>query len=310
MFLHLNEDRIMKFGKVDDPGRLDLSLPSDHPGTSAVLRGSRRAVDDALRVYVGCSRWGKADLKGFYPSGTRDALAYYSSQFNCIELNATFYRLFPISTFEKWHASAGEGFRFYPKFEQSISHYRRLKDVEQLVDNNVTHFSHLREKLGMPFLQMHNNFGPKDFDRVREFVRNWNYDIPLAMEFRHTDWYNDPSVADELYELLEKNSITNILVDTAGRRDLMHMRLTTRTAMIRFVGANHPTDLTRLKEWVGRVAEWKAQGLSELIFFVHQNVELESPRLSSLFVGLLNETLGTKCRVPEVAQQAGLFAGM
>ncbi len=298
MFLHLDEDRIMKFGKVDDPGRLDLSLPKDHPGTAAVLRRSGRAVDDALRVYVGCSRWGKADLKGFYPPGIKNELDYYSSQFNCVELNATFYRLFPIATFEKWYASAREGFRFFPKFDQTISHFRRLRDVEALVDNSVTHFSHLREKLGMPFLQMHNNFAPKDLDLVEAFVENWRYDIPLAIEFRHTDWFNDPAVSSELYDLLEKNGITNVLVDTAGRRDLMHMRMTTPSAMIRFVGANHPSDYTRLDAWIERIASWKKQGLENLYFFVHQNIEKESPLLSAYFIKGLNKRIGSDLHIP------------
>jgi hypothetical protein len=47
------------------------------------------------------------------------------------------------------------------------------------------------------------------------------------MEFRKTNWYNDPEIATRLYGLMESNGITNVLVDTAGRRDLMHMRLTT-----------------------------------------------------------------------------------
>src|SRR3982751_6340147 len=101
--------------------------------------------------------------------------------------------------------------------------------------------SHLKEKLGMPFLQLHNNFGSKDFDRVVAFVENWKqYKMPLAIEFRKTEWYNDPTISSVLYDLLEKNNITNVLVDTAGRRDLMHMRLTTPTAFVRWVGANEP----------------------------------------------------------------------
>ena len=56
-----------------------------------------------LEVYVGCAKWNKKDLKNFYPKGVKDELAYYSTQFNCIELNATFYRLFPPATFDTWH---------------------------------------------------------------------------------------------------------------------------------------------------------------------------------------------------------------
>ncbi len=287
----------MKFGQVANPEDVDFAIPADHADTRRVLEKSG-AKD--MSIHIGCAKWNKTDLKGFYPKGVKDELGYYSTQFNCIELNATFYRLFPSATFEKWYATTPDGFKFFPKLEQTISHFRRLKEVEQVVDNNVTNFSHLREKLGMPFLQMHNNFGTKDFDRVRTFIDNWQYDIPLAMEFRHTDWYNDPTVSSELYDLLEKNKITNVLVDTAGRRDLMHMRLTTPNAFIRWVGANDTkSDRKRLDEWVERVADWKDQGLKTLNFFVHQNVEKESPLLSAYFIEKLNKKIGSELQIPK-----------
>ncbi len=288
----------MKFGQVPNPEEIDFTIPEDHPDTKRVLEKSK---PKNLDISIGCAKWNKTDLKGFYPKGVKDELGYYSTQFNCIELNATFYRLFPPSTFEKWYATVPENFKFFPKLEQTISHFRRLKDVEQVVENNVTNMSHLKEKLGMPFLQMHNNFGPKDFDRVRAFIDNWQYDISLAVEFRQTDWYNDPAVSSELYDLLEKNNITNVLVDTAGRRDLMHMRLTTPKAFVRWVGANHPSDKTRLDEWVERIADWKKQGLQELNFFVHQNVEKESPLLSAYFTEKLNKKIGTNLPIPKLA---------
>lgn len=286
----------MKFGQVSNPEEVDFTIPPDSEDTKRVLKKEK---PKDLTVFVGCAKWNKTDLKGFYPKGVKDELGYYSTQFNCIELNATFYRLFPSTTFEKWHTTTPDGFKFFPKLEQSISHFRRLKEVEELVENNVTNMSHLKEKLGMPFLQMHNNFGPKDFDRVAAFAENWKYDVPLAMEFRHTDWYNDPNISEQLYDLLESKNITNVLVDTAGRRDLMHMRLTTPTAFVRWVGANHESDYTRLDEWVERVAQWKKLGLKELYFFVHQNIEKESPLLSAYFIRKLNSKLGTDLQVPE-----------
>src|SRR5258708_1091022 len=145
----------MKFGQVDNPEEIDFTIPAHHPHTNRVLEKSKAK---SLEVYTGCAKWNKTDLKNFYPKGTKDELTYYSTQFNCIELNATFYRLFPPSTFEKWHATVPDGFKFFPKLEQTISHFRRLKDVDQLVENNVTNMSHLQDRLGMPFLQMHNNF--------------------------------------------------------------------------------------------------------------------------------------------------------
>lgn len=287
----------MKFGQVENPEEIDFTIPADHADTAAVLGGSEAK---SLEIHVGCAKWNKADLKGFYPKGVKDELAYYSTQFNCIELNATFYRLFPATQFEKWYETTPEGFKFFPKLGQDISHWGRLKETEELVDRFVENASHLKEKLGMPFLQMHNNFGPKDFERVEAFVAGWKYDTPVAVEFRKTDWYNDPEVSSRLYELLEKNNITNVLVDTAGRRDLMHMRLTTPNAFIRWVGANHPeSDRARLDEWVDRIADWKAQGLRQLNFFVHQNIEKESPLLSAYFIEKLNKKLGTELQIPQ-----------
>ncbi len=298
----------MKFGQVDDPGKIDFTIPPDHPATAKVLKQSPKSKE--IEVYVGCAKWNKADLKNFYPKGVKDELAYYTTQFNCIELNATFYRLFPPATFDKWRGAVPNHFRFFPKLEQTISHFKRLKDVKEIVKQNLAHMSRLREKLGMPFLQLHNNFGPKDFDRVVEFTENWTYKTPLAIEFRHTDWYNDTAVSSKLYHLLETHGVTNVLVDTAGRRDLMHMRLTTPRAFIRWVGANEPkSDRARLDEWIGRISKWKKAGLQKLFFFVHQNDEQESPALAAHFIERLNKKIGSALPIPKTLGPKGHFAG-
>jgi uncharacterized protein YecE (DUF72 family) len=289
----------MKFGQVNDPGKSDFTIPPDHPGTANVLK-AKTSKSKKLEIYVGCAKWNKKDLKNFFPKGVKDELAYYSTQFNCIELNATFYRLFPPTTFDKWYATVPEDFRFFPKLEQSISHFRRLKDVKEIVEHNVENMSHLREKLEMPFLQLKDNFGPKDYDHVVAFVENWKYEVPLAIEFRHTDWYNDKEVSNKLYKLLEKHYVTNVLVDTAGRRDLMHMRLTTSTAFIRWVGSNTPqSDRSRLDDWIERIAKWKKAGLHKLLFFIHQNEEQESPALAAYFIARLNRKIGSVLPIPK-----------
>lgn len=52
-----------------------------------------------------------------------------------------------------------------------------------------------KKKLGTVFLQLRDDFAPKFFDRVVTFTESWPEGIPLAVEFRHTDWFNDPKVA-------------------------------------------------------------------------------------------------------------------
>lgn len=288
----------MKFGKVEHPESIDFTLPPDHYDTQVLLNGIKG--DEPFSVKVGCAKWNKNDLKNFYPRGTKDELAYYSTQFNSIELNATFYRIFPAEIHKKWKEKTTEGFTFFPKIVQNVSHLRRLNDqAYPVLDSYLGVTSILENKLGTIFLQMHNNFSPKDWDRVVKFVENWPKEFRLAMEFRHTDWFNEECVAQELYHLLTENNIANILVDTAGRRDIMHMRLTNDEAFIRYVGANHPSDYNRLDDWVERLGVWKENGLKNVHFFIHQNMELESPLLAAYFIEKLNFKFGSDLTIPK-----------
>ena len=296
----------MKFGSVDHPEHIDFTLPPDHPETERVLKASfARAKNEKLQVYVGCAKWNKAELKGFYPKGIKDELGYYARQFNSIELNATFYRLFPKEQFEKWYHKTPDDFKFFPKITNMISHRKRLIDAQDFIPEYVDHVSMLQEKLGTVFLQMHNNFQPKDFSRVDNFINNWPDHLPIALEFRHTDWFNTPEASERLYATLEEHNMANVLVDTAGRRDIMHMRLTNNEAFIRYVGANHPSDYARLEAWVERLKHWVNLGLRRIHFFVHQNIEQESTLLSAYFIERLNAALDINLKIPQSAN-AGL----
>jgi uncharacterized protein YecE (DUF72 family) len=259
-----------------------------------------------MNVYVGCAKWNKTDLKNFYPRGTKDELTYYSRQFNSIELNATFYSMPSRQQVITWRDKAPDGFRFFPKVTQSISHMRRLNDVQMLTNEYCDNISNFEDKLEMVFLQLHDNFKYKNFDRLVSFVENFPKAIPLAVELRNTEWFNDKAVSNEVYELFEKHQVTNIVVDTAGRRDLLHMRLTTPKAFIRYVGANNPqSDRERLDDWIERFKIWVDQGLRDIYFFVHQNIELESPFLSAYFIKRLNKEFGLNLQIPQLLGPTG-----
>jgi uncharacterized protein YecE (DUF72 family) len=289
----------MKFGKVDQPSKIDFTLPKDHSGTSKILSKSKPLATPTL--YVGCAKWNRTDLKGFYPRGTKDELEYYSRQFNSIELNATFYRIFPAEVFSDWYDKTPADFRFFPKVYQGVSHWKRLNDFEVYLKNYILNASNLKEKLCMPFVQLHSNFGPKNMERLVPFFEAIPKDIKIAIEFRHTDWFNDATVANELYEILETYNATNIIVDTAGRRDLIHMRLTSDSAFIRYNGANHKSDYMRLDDWIDRLEEWVAMGLQNIYFFVHQNIEKASPLLAAYFIKKANKRFGTDLKIPKLA---------
>lgn len=287
----------MKFGSVENPDPEDLSLPDDHPATAKIL--SEKSSSGKPEIFVGCAKWNRSDLKNFYPRGTKDELEYYASQFNAVELNATFYRNFPADQIADWCAKVPSDFRFFPKVYQQVSHRKWLSGVKEATEEYLDSVAHFKDNLGTIFLQLRDNFRPKFFDRVQDFIEFWPEGFPLAVEFRHPDWFHDPAVSEDLYQLLEENDVANLIVDTAGERDLMHMRLTNDEAFIRYVGANHPSDYTRLDDWVERLKKWKEQGLSKINFFVHQNEERASPLLAAHFIKNLNSEIGSNLKIPK-----------
>ncbi|MGZ5272915.1 MAG: DUF72 domain-containing protein, partial [Kaistella sp.] len=276
----------MKFGQVEDPSDIDFTLPKDHQKTKEILKKSKAKK---LDISVGCAKWNKTDLKGFYPKGTKDELTYYATQFNSIELNATFYGMPSADQVQTWKENTPADFKFFPKITNTVSHFRRLLNITDVVTQFATAVLNFDEKLGMVFLQLHDNFKPKDYERLEKFVQDWPKEAPLAIELRNNEWFADEEIFNKICDLFEKHNITNIIVDTAGRRDMLHMRLTTPVAFIRYVGANAESDYTRLDDWIERIKVWKEEGLEKLYFFVHQNIEKASPLLSAYFIENLNK---------------------
>ena len=99
----------MKFGQVEDPSNIDFTLPKDHQKTSEILK---KSTSKNLEISIGCAKWNKTDLKGFYPKGTKDELTYYGTQFNSIELNATFYGMPSPEQVQTWKEKTPADFKF------------------------------------------------------------------------------------------------------------------------------------------------------------------------------------------------------
>lgn len=293
----------MEFGKVKDPSVVDFRIPADDTSTEKILKNSSKAN---FEVYIGCAKWNKTELKDFYPKGTKDELTYYSRQFNSIEMNSVFYSMPKAEQVVKWKDKTPDGFKFFPKITRSISHMRQLNNVEELTKIYCDVISHFEEKLGMCFLQLHENFGIKGFDKLKAFVADFPKVIPLAVEVRGKEWLSDKAVWEEYCEFLQAHNTANVIVDTAGRRDMMHMRLTTSTAFIRFVGCNvDEIDYRRIDDWIERLAQWKDMGLKQLYYFVHQNVEQSSPLFSAYLIEKLNKRLDLNLNVPKMADEQG-----
>src|SRR5882724_4833639 len=113
----------MEFGKLQHIDNINFSLPPDDPVTELLWRELSPVQKQPLRVYVGGTEWGRTSWLGsVYPSATKpkDFLAHYVRQFNTVELNTLFYGLQPPAVIGRWASMAGEGFRFCPKFLETI----------------------------------------------------------------------------------------------------------------------------------------------------------------------------------------------
>jgi uncharacterized protein YecE (DUF72 family) len=294
----------MEFGKVADSQLLeiDFTLPPDAAITTDTL--SRSVNKQPLQLYVGCASWGQKVWKGnLFPPKTKDAdfLQEYVKHFNMIELNATHYRMYDAETIAKWKSKA-EGnpdFKFCPKINQLISHMKRLKGADELTTSFLESMLAFGNKLGPIFLQMSDNYLPKNFAEFEHYLESLPRDVSIFTELRHREWFMDSVHRDAAFSLMQRLGIGAIITDTAGRRDVIHMALPTNSAFIRFVGnALHPTDYIRIEGWVTRIKQWAEQGLSAVYFGMHQSDEVAAPILCDYLIERLNNELNLKVQRP------------
>ncbi len=286
----------MEFGKVDpaDLDKIDFKLPPDHADTTAILAKTKKKD---TQIYIGCAKWGRKDWVGkLYPPKTKEAdfLTHYAKHFNCIELNATFYRMPTPAQIKTWKSKVGKDFKFCPKFVDQITHLRRLKNVKEITDQFLEAIYEFGENLGPIFLMPHPQMGPKALENIQAFIESLPDEVELFTEFRHPEWFSNQQAFDQVFEVLKKQKSGAIITDASGRRDCVHMRLSTPEAFIRFVGNGlHPTDYIRVDDWVQRMKQWKEQGIQRIWFFMHQHEELHSPELCRYLIPEINKHCGT-----------------
>ena len=304
----------MEFGRVTPEELLTVyfALPPDPELTIRTLASAKN--DQPLQVHVGCAKWGRKEWLGkIYPLKTKDAnfLDEYVKHFDCIELNATFYNVYGPDMIAKWKekASTNPGFKFCPKFSQSISHIRRLKNADELTTKYYEGILAFGDQLGPLFLQVGDNFTPKSYDDLKAYLEHLPKDIPVFLELRHKEWFSVTENRKQIFNLLHELNIGAVITDASGRRDVVHMELPTPHAFIRFVGNSlHTTDYARVDEWIERIQQWQQMGLQSVWFFMHQHDERYSPELADYVVEQLNKELGLSLLRPKfMDRDKGLF---
>ena len=142
------------------------------------------------QVWIGCAGWTlpKECLVQFPGPGTH--LERYGRVLPAVEINTTFYRPHRPETFERWAASVPAGFRFSLKAPRAITHFRRLKDSEEILASFLEASAHLGDRRGPvvvqlpPTLRYEEGVGRGFFESLRRLHRG-----PIACEPRHPSWF-------------------------------------------------------------------------------------------------------------------------
>jgi uncharacterized protein YecE (DUF72 family) len=314
----------MEFGKLTNISTVNFTLPADAPETARILRGAPPRVG-LPRVYVGCTGWAMKDWCGWvYPKTCKsiDYLKYYGQQFNTIELNTTHYRTPSFDDIRKWRDQTPPDFRFAPKMLQTVSHSKNLGYGTGLTGQFFEAILGLEEKLGVCFMQLPEYFNASNLPIFEKYCAKLPKSVPFSVELRGSEWFNvyknkekeTPQYQNNFFNILEENNISTVITDVSGRRDVLHQRLTTPRAIIRFVGNDlHPTDFSRLDEWVERLKIWFELGLHEVYFFTHEPDNLNAPHLSKYFQERVEATFPAILRGPkflndeQIPRQISLF---
>jgi uncharacterized protein YecE (DUF72 family) len=223
------------------------------------------------KFHVGTSGWSYRHWAAgvFYPPEVKSGkyLEYYITQFDCTELNFSFYRLPQARTIQGWAERTPEFFRFCPKMSRFVTHQKKLANIEEPLKLFFERFSILKTRLGPFLIQLPANLR-YDATRAEGFfilLASYYGGYHFALEARDASWLSDESLG-----LLRKYRIALVIAHSDGRFPYREA-ITTDWTYLRFHG---PTDLyasdyptATLRDYAGKIKTWMAQGIEVWAFF-------------------------------------------
>jgi uncharacterized protein YecE (DUF72 family) len=215
-------------------------------------------------------------LGGFYPEKLPGPkmLAHYAQKLPTVEINYTFRAMPKREMLEKWAGQTPDNFRFALKAPQRITHFAKLKGVDNLVAHFAEVAASMGTRLGPALFQLPPNF-KRDVPLLRDFLAMLHGRLRPAYEFRDKSWFDD-SVMQALREgsaalcIAESESIASPVEVTAP---FVYMRL-----------RNEEYEPEELKRWAERISAMAAEAEEIYIFFKH---ETSAPERASRLRGLL-----------------------
>ncbi len=158
--------------------------------------------------------------KGHFPPEYQDKsrLCYYSSLFNTVEVNSSFYKIPLRKTVEKWSLEVADNFLFTFKLWKGITHGKELIYDPADIDRFMNAVSGVGTKKGCILIQLPASIKFSFFRKVRKLLNELSTSAEIgqwrvAIEFRDKSWYNDV-----VYEMLEGFKASVVIHDMPASR--------------------------------------------------------------------------------------------
>ena len=167
-----------------------------------------------MKLYIGTSGWQYYHWRGkFYSENlsSKDFLKFYSKYFNTVEVNTSFYHFTKKSTLEKWKNEVNTNFLFSIKLHRLFTHFRKLKlnkEDKRILKETIENYKVLGKNLGPILIQLPPSL-KKDLKTLEKFLKNFDKNLKLAIEFRHKSWLDK-----ETYKFLKKKKIAFAVSDS------------------------------------------------------------------------------------------------
>jgi uncharacterized protein YecE (DUF72 family) len=231
-----------------------------------------------LKISVGTSGYNYPEWRGtFYPAKLPAAkmLAYYVERFSTVEINATFYRMPNAKTLAGWAETAPAGFSYVLKAPQRITHFARLRDVDEPLGYFCDIARTLGDKLGPLLFQLPPNF-KKATDRLGSLLAALPPELRVALEFRHESWFDD-----EVYRLLRTRNAALCVADT--EEGATPAVATADFGYLRLRAVEYRDD--DLRRWLDTMARVGTGWGDAFVFFKHEDSGT-GPALARRFLAL------------------------
>jgi uncharacterized protein YecE (DUF72 family) len=195
-------------------------------------------------------------------------LSYYSTLFNSVEINSTFYKVPQRKTLARWAGETVSDFKFSVKLPRNITHQKLLRHDPADIDTFLALINSLPDKQGCLLVQFPASITEDFFESVVAILRRirhnnrdgWN----VFVEFRHDSWYEK-----HVYQMLSKQNAALVIHDKRGSKsptdvpfDMVYWRFHGPHGDYRGTYSREA-----LMEYAVQIKKWRAQGITVYAYF-------------------------------------------